>query len=229
MTASNIQLVHETLAPRSGHPPYPGVVFLHGRGSNEQDLLSLGPELDPRLYVVSARAPFAFGPGSYYWYDLEASMAGRPSRESIEYSIDLVRQLIATTIDAHNIDAARLFIAGFSMGGAMTAAVMLMHPEEIAGALIFSGYVPIHSNLPWNLATARNKPVFEGHGTYDDVLPVEFGRMSRDFLVEAGVALTYREYPIAHSISPAELADAASWMRERLNGASAAQPGVAAP
>ena len=33
-----------------------------------------------------------------------------------------------------------------------------------------------------------------------------------------GADVTYREYPITHSISEAELADIAAWLTERLNG-----------
>lgn len=37
----------------------PCVVLLHGIGSDENDLLDLGSGLDPRLLVISARAPVA--------------------------------------------------------------------------------------------------------------------------------------------------------------------------
>ena len=221
MTNTEFSLIHKIAAPRVGAAPYPGLLLLHGRGSNEDDLLALGHELDPRLLVVSARAPHILGPGAYYWYDLEASLAGRPSRDSIEPSIGLIEQLMTQSVERYQIDPARFFVGGFSMGGAMTAATMLMHPERVAGGLILSGYVPIHSNLPWKLEDAAGMPVFQAHGTFDDVLPIEFGRMSRDFLTQTPVDLTYREYPIGHTVAPQELADAATWMRQAVGNTPA--------
>jgi phospholipase/carboxylesterase len=210
-------LVHRTLGPQTGNPPFPGLLLLHGRGSNEMDLLSLGPALDPRLFVISARGPFTYGPGAYYWYDLEASLAGYPTRDSIEHSLELIRRLVDESVDKYSLDATRVFLGGFSMGGAMTAATALMFPRRIAGGLIFSGYVPIHSNLPFDFEGASGLPIFQAHGTLDDVLPIGFGRASRDFLQQAGTDLSYHEFPIGHTISPPELEEAARWIRPYLN------------
>ena len=83
----------------------------------------------------------------------------------------------------------------------------------MAGAIILSGYVPIQAGLQWRTDAAAGKPVFQAHGTLDVVLPIQFGRMSRDFLAQTPVSLTYKEYPIGHTVAPFELDDAAAWMR----------------
>lgn len=209
-------LIHKVLRPSQGSPPHPGLLLLHGRGSNEDDLLPLGPQLDPRLLVVSARAPFELARDAYYWYDLEASLAGRPSKESIEYSLHLVRRLLEDMVSRYEVDSSRNYVGGFSMGGAMAAAAVLTLPREVRGALIFSGYLPIHSNLNFKPDEVPGHPVFEAHGTLDGVLPVEVGRMTRDYFAKTGVDLTYREYPIAHEVSGEELADASDWMNRTL-------------
>lgn len=206
------ELVHKVIPASIGSAPHPGLLLLHGRGSNEEDLLPLGPQLGQRLVVVSARAPFELAPHAYYWYDLEASLAGRPSKESIESSLELVRRLLSEMVDRYQVDAARTYVGGFSMGGAMAAAAVLTMPEQVCGALILSGYLPIHSNLDFKPEEAARHPVFEAHGTLDNVLPVELGRMTRDYLAKTPVDLTYREYPIGHEVSTDELADARDWM-----------------
>jgi phospholipase/carboxylesterase len=209
---SALTLIHETIPPAAGEPPYPGLLLLHGRGSNELDLLPLGPRLDSRLFVVSARGPYAFGSDAYYWYDLEASIAGRPSRESIDGSLRMVDRLMNEAVASYSIDPNRFYVGGFSMGGAMAAAALLSLPENVAGALILSGYVPVQAGLPWDTDAVAGKPVFQAHGILDDVLPIQFGRISRDFMAQTPVSLTYKEYPIGHMVSPVELDDAAAWM-----------------
>ncbi len=205
-------LFHKTLPASQGSPPYPGLLLLHGRGSNEDDLLSLGPQLDNRLAVVSARGPFALGPSSYYWYDLEASLAGRPSKDSIENSLQLVSDLLHEMVERYQVDPQRMLVGGFSMGGAMAAAAILTLPRQVYGGLILSGYLPIHSNLDFKPEEAAGHPIFQAHGTQDSVLPVELGRMTRDYLAKTPLDLTYREYPIGHEVSAAELADARAWV-----------------
>ena len=40
-----------------GDQPPPLLLMLHGYGSNERDLFDLGEYVDPRLHIMSARAP----------------------------------------------------------------------------------------------------------------------------------------------------------------------------
>jgi phospholipase/carboxylesterase len=144
-------------------------------------------------------------------------MVGRPSRESIQHSLGLVSGFIASVAEEYSIDPKRFYVGGFSMGGAMAAATLLTLPDLVAGGLVLSGYVPLHSGLEWRLQDVAGKPLFQAHGTLDDVLPIQYGRMSRDFLAGTPVELTYREYPIGHTVAPVELADAAAWMRGTLD------------
>src|SRR5579872_2174475 len=46
----------------------PGLLLLHGRGSDEHDLLGLAPLFDSRFTLISARAPLPFMMGGYMWY-----------------------------------------------------------------------------------------------------------------------------------------------------------------
>ena len=55
-------------------------------------------------------------------------------------------------------------------------------------------------------------PVAIGHGTYDQVIPVEWGRRARDLLTEAGADVLYREYPLPHAVDPAFLAELRPWL-----------------
>ena len=56
--------------------PAPLLILLHGVGSNEQDLIGLAPALDPRFFVVSARAPITLGYGAYGWYHVQFLTTG---------------------------------------------------------------------------------------------------------------------------------------------------------
>lgn len=213
---ADFSLVHRTAPARAGDAPHPALLLLHGRGTDESDLLPLTAEIDERLFGVSARGPFQFPWGGYAWYDLDPDGVGYPDEKTLLGSLEHLRAFVGEILEAYPIDPARLYVAGFSMGSVMAGTLVLTDPERIAGGMILSGYFPLHSRLPLKLDEAAGHPVFQAHGTYDPVIPVRFGRETRDYLETTPIDLTYREYPMAHQISGPELADMRGWMAERL-------------
>ena len=59
-------------------------------------------------------------------------------------------------------------------------------------------------------------PLALGHGIYDPVIPVEFGRRARDTLLAAGADLLYEEYPLPHTLDPGYLARVRDWLTDRV-------------
>jgi phospholipase/carboxylesterase len=70
-----------------------------------------------------------------------------------------------------------------------------------AALLALSGFIPEVDGWQPDLESPF-QPIGIVHGTYDPVIPVEFGRRARDVLEAAGADVLYREYPIEHAIDP---------------------------
>jgi phospholipase/carboxylesterase len=198
--------------PGGGRPP--GLLLLHGRGADELDLLGLAGALDPRLTLISARAPFPLGPG-YHWYDLID--IGVPEPRSYAAARARLEAFAGEIVDAYRIDPARLYVLGFSQGAVMAGGLVLALPARLAGAVLLSGYLPLDQGVPGDAAGLRGLPVFVGHGVDDPVIAVRYGRQTRDALLRLGAALTYCEYPLPHAIGAEELADIAAWLAARLD------------
>ena len=216
MAPGALPLAYQAAQPRSGAAPHPLLVLLHGRGANELDLLPLAGELDGRFLVISVRAPHERW-GGYHWYDLQE--VGLPEAATYAAGLARLRQFLDETVRAFPVDPARVYVLGFSQGAMMSGSVLLTEPERLAGAVLLSGYLPPPEVLPPKLDGLRGKPVFVGHGTADNVLPIGFGRAARATLEAAGADLTYQEYPMAHQISGRELEDVRRWLTAQLDGA----------
>jgi phospholipase/carboxylesterase len=210
-------LVQRPRRPAGAAPPM--LVLLHGYGSNEHDLFGLAPYLDPRFLIVSARAPHMLMPGGYAWFELEWTDAGVVlDFAQAEASRELAAGFVGEAAAAYGADPRRVYLCGFSQGAIVGAGVALTEPELVAGAVLMSGRVP--EQLRPRIAPPERlagKPFLVVHGVYDEVLPIANGRASRALLETLPVALTYKEYPMAHEVSAASLADITEWLAARLD------------
>jgi phospholipase/carboxylesterase len=171
--------------------------------------MGLEAALDPRLTVISPRAPFKLGYG-FAWYGM--GQVGSPEDEALHASLKELREFVEGVIPAYKLDPGRLFVMGFSQGAVMSSALALTEPEKVRGVIMHSGYVPVESGLNLKPEQARGKLFFVAHGMYDEVIPVRFGRHARDYLTGTGATVTYQEYPIGHSISEESLDDLSEWL-----------------
>jgi len=195
-------------------PRVPGLnrtlVLLHGYGADENDLLPLAHELDPRLRAVSLQAPIPLGGPMRAWFNLDQDAEGlsfdpEEARAGLRSALQAVEEIART--------APRPLLLGFSQGAAVALGIALMRPDLPAAVLSLSGVPPALE--PRDLAPAeklRGFPVFAAHGVHDALLPIELGRTVRDELARLGLAVTWREYEMGHMVVPREIADAAEWL-----------------
>jgi phospholipase/carboxylesterase len=88
------------------------------------------------------------------------------------------------------------------------------HP---AGILGLSGFIPTVEGFDINLSDLSGYPVAIGHGTYDPVIEVAFGRSAKERLEAAGADVTYRESPMQHTIDPAYIPELTAWLERVLS------------
>jgi phospholipase/carboxylesterase len=199
-------LTHLT-RPARGEPE--GLLcLLHGRGADEHDLFPLLDVLDPerRLLGVTPRAPLSLPPGGAHWYAFYRLGHPDPATFWTTYP------LLVEWLEGLGFAPERTVLAGFSQGGVMAYAVGLAKGRPRPAALIaLSSFMPTVRGLELDLAPPL-PPVAIGHGTYDDVIGVEWGRVARDVLTDAGADVLYRESPMGHSVDPAFLAELSRWL-----------------
>ena len=192
------------------------VIWMHGLGADGSDFVPVLPELglDPsiRIRFVFPNAPAipVTCNGGYVmpaWYDIIS--LDKNNREVDVDGIVKSRQQIRDLIGREEelgIPSDRIFVAGFSQGGAVAYTTGLTHPKPLAGVIALSTYLPV-TQLVDEEATEANRrvPIFAAHGTEDDVVSIELGLRARDFLVQKGYTCQWHEYPMPHSVCLEEI------------------------
>lgn len=201
----------ERLRPADGDPEGALVLF-HGRGADEHDLFPLLDLLDPerRLLGATARGPLSLPPGGAHWYIVR--QVGFPDADTFRSTYEQAGGWLDELLARHDVPPEHTVLGGFSQGGVMSYALGLGpgRPRP-AGIMALSSFIP--SVDGFELGDTTGLPVAIGHGTYDPVIGVEFGREARDRLAEAGAEVTYRESPMPHAIDPGFLRELPDWVR----------------
>lgn len=216
-------------AARGGEMRY-AIIWLHGLGADGSDFVPIVPELglaaSPGVRFVFPDAPAipVTCNGGYVmpaWYDIISldTSSRHVDEGGIVRSRDAIRALIAAQ-NANGIPSGRIFLVGFSQGGAIAYTTALTHPEPLAGVIALSTYLPSEALVTREASLANQGiAIFAAHGTADDVVAPELGRRARDFLLTRGHDLEWHEYPMTHAVCPQEIADIGAWLNARLPAA----------
>jgi phospholipase/carboxylesterase len=218
MTDGAIDLLLHRVRPAAGAPDG-ALVLLHGRGTDEQDLLPLADALDPerRLVAVTPRGPLTLpgAPGAH-WYVVPR--VGFPDPETFGASYARLAAWLDALPAALGAPWSRTVLGGFSQGTAMAYAVGLGPGRPApAGILALSGFLPQVEGHEPVLERREGFPVAIGHGAADPVIPVDFARAARDRLQAAGADVLYRESPgLPHTIDPGFVPELRAWLAARI-------------
>jgi phospholipase/carboxylesterase len=185
------------------------VIFLHGYGSNGENLLNLSYEFKqvlPDAHFISPNAcePWEGGfPDAYQWFSLYGNSQERKSLSQIADNIKksnlLLKNFIDTQLERFKLPPEKLLLVGFSQGAMMSIYQGLIMPQKPAGIISFSG----RAILPEMLGERSiSKPeICLIHGEADSVLPYDHFIEAKKILTAQNITHEAHSFPnLDHTI-----------------------------
>ena len=196
--------------------PCPLLILLHGYGSNEDDLFSMGKLLDSRFTTISLRAPNAIKDDGYCWYSLEF-LADKKFKYNYKQALESrlkILSFISNACKVYKLDSNNVFVLGFSQGAIMGYDLALAAPQKIKGLLALSGRMMEESkNLKTDWTIAARTNYFIAHGNSDNVILKTESDSAVKFLKSKQLKkITFTTYEMSHTISNEELTDIKKWL-----------------
>ena len=201
------------------------VIWLHGLGADRYDFLPVAEALQETLKTTRFVLPQAptrpvtinGGYAMPSWYDILAMSPARAiSREQLDESTQSLTDLIEEQ-KTLGIEPSRIFLAGFSQGGAVVLHTAFVRWQgALGGVIALSTYAPTFSDSLQLSASQQRIPVLCLHGQYDEVVQNAMGRSAYEHLKGRGVTVTWQEYPMGHEVLPQEIQDIGAWLSARL-------------
>ena len=192
---------------------YPLILFLHGAGGSGTDnvkQLEGGNVFGALVWTLpenQARHPaFVLAPQSNWNWPCTIFDPKNPPKVAAEIKLcppgalgigaGLAFEVIDSLLGSLPIDRSRIYVTGFSMGGAGTWHMIAQRPRFFAAAVPVCG-----RGHPESTPALKHLPIWNFHGVKDDVEPVASSRAMIEALRKAGGSPRHTEYPdLGHTV-----------------------------
>ncbi|HCS23402.1 MAG TPA: dienelactone hydrolase family protein [Alphaproteobacteria bacterium] len=211
------------IAPKSGAAKNL-VVFLHGYGSNGDDLISIGREWAPYLpdtAFVSPNAPevceiWAQG---YQWFSIRAIDPDAFEREKqAEKAMPALNAFLDAQLEKWGVPESHLLVVGFSQGAMMAMYTMPRRQRPCAGVIGYSGMLIEAEAL--KQPQMVKIPVLAIHGDSDEVVPpASLGAIESGFSAAGYDVETVMRPGLGHGIDGFGLTRGLDFIKECLDKA----------
>jgi phospholipase/carboxylesterase len=181
-------------------PNLPPVLLLHGTGGDETDMLPLGREIAPGAALLSPRGNVLEGSAPRFF---KRYREGLFDEEDVRRRADELSHFVAEARRAYGIGAP--VALGYSNGANIAAAVLLLHPTILAGAILLRATTPLAEPPRPDLSGI---PVLILSGLNDPIIPRSGAEKLELALSAAGARVERVELPAGHGLTQADVARA---------------------
>jgi phospholipase/carboxylesterase len=182
----------------------PPLLLLHGTGGDENDLLQLGRLVSPGSALLSPRGKVIEN-GMPRFFRRHAE--GVFDEDDLRLRANELADFVESARNAHGIG--KPLAVGFSNGANIAAAVLLLRPEALAGAILLRAMVPLAHPPKVDLSDKR---VLMISGEQDPIVPRENAARLASLLSARGAQVEQHSLPIGHQLSQADLILSRRWI-----------------
>lgn len=180
------------------------LLLLHGTGGDENDLLGLGRMISPGAALLSPRGRVLEHGMPRFFRRLAQGVF---DEDDVRRRTRELGDFVADARQRYGIKAP--VAVGFSNGANIAAALLLLKPDVLSGAILLRAMVPL-SDPP--KAELNGKPVLLLSGQIDPIVPANNSAKLAALLSEAGAHVSHKVLPAGHQLSQADVTLARDWI-----------------
>ena len=182
------------------------LLVLHGTGGDENDLLPLAREVAPGAHLLAPRGRVLEHGMPRFFRRLAVGVF---DEADLRLRAGELAGFLLEAASRYGFDPLRVQALGYSNGANMAAALLLLHPEALSGAVLWRAVEPLVPETPPRLA---GKPVLLAAGRRDPYAPAARVEALVQRLRSAGADVELTWSDAGHGLEPAELAAAGEWL-----------------
>lgn len=180
-------------------PEPPPLLLLHGMGGDERTLLPLARRLSPGSAVLSLRGPVLEG-GAPRFY--ERSPEGAVDEADLADRAAVLAEQLRAAGPALGVAPGQWVAVGFSNGSLFAAALLMLQPHLLAGALLLAARSPHPQPPPLLGGAPSGRWAVVCHGQADEITTPAQAHELVAQLRGHEVAVEVVSHPRGHNIDP---------------------------
>jgi phospholipase/carboxylesterase len=182
------------------------LVLLHGTGGNEEDLIFLGKELEPKASILSPRGKVLENGMPRFFRRLAEGVF---DIEDLKIRTHELADFIQKCSLHYKFDLRKTIAIGFSNGANIAASILLLRPDVFEGAVLFRAMVPL---VPNPLPDLLNKKILLSAGVNDPIV----SRMETESLYrlfqKTNANITLKWQKSSHNLIQEDIVTARKWI-----------------
>jgi phospholipase/carboxylesterase len=204
---SELDFIHRFVPAPSGSTSRT-LLLLHGTGGDENDMIPLGHEIDSSASILSPRGKILENGMPRFFRRLAEGVF---DEEDVIRRANELADFVGAAAKRYEFDPQQVIAIGYSNGANIAAAILLLRPDVLIGAILFRAMVPLVPTVLPSLARAR---VLLSSGEQDPIVPVQTAQRLFAMLQGAGANVTLRFEPTGHALGSGDIEAAKEWLRE---------------
>jgi phospholipase/carboxylesterase len=184
--------------PGSSAPP---LLLLHGTGGDEHDLVVLRQHLAPDAPALAPRGTVSEQGMARFFRRLREGVF---DEDDLRLRADELAAFLTAAEQKYDVSPGSWLAVGFSNGANMASALLLRHPESLAGAVLLAAMVPFAADEPSDHALA-GKRVLIVNGDSDPMATPEQTHRLTEQLRRRGANVELLPFPGGHTVDPTQL------------------------
>jgi phospholipase/carboxylesterase/glyoxalase family protein len=183
------------------------LLLLHGTGGDEDDMVTLGHQLDSEASLLSPRGKVLERGVSPRFFRRLAE--GVFDIEDLKFRTNELADFVEKASTVYGFDARRVMAVGYSNGANIAASVLMLRPHTLSGAILYRSMVPF---IPQTLPDLTMKHIFMSSGIFDPIVSKQEAERLFGLFKNAGANISFIWQESGHQLTMEEIQKAKEWL-----------------
>ncbi len=187
----------------------PCVFMVHGRAGNMDVMWAFKRCIPEGCTIIAPEAPIHDPIGGFSWWlvkpDFDKADAVEASRALLTF--------IDKSLSYYSLAPKKVIAIGFSQGGAVLSLALQRAPDRFNGVGLLASFA---IKDPMGFADVVRPSIFIGHGTKDEVVPIDKANRGADYLRENGCPVVVSTDEVGHKLGSNSMRALKDWIAQQL-------------